>query len=223
MATWSNWFPMEAKSPSMEQLVFFYDYSMTILTVILMMVASMMSMMMMSKFKYKKLIEEQKMETMWTITPTASLIFVSIPSLNLMYLFDEINHPSMSIKTIGNQWYWTYEYSDFFKKELNSYMETNHKKSNFRLLDVDNQLTLPFKSKIRMMFTSSDVIHSWTMQSLSTKMDATPGRLNQMMFFINYPSINFGQCSEICGMNHSFMPTSIESVSTKFFIKWMKN
>nr|QRC76509.1 cytochrome c oxidase subunit II [Lycostomus sp. YXY-2021] len=224
MATWKSFTLLDAISPLMEQLSFFHDHTMLILLMILSMVAYIMATMMKNKYINKTLLEGQLIEIIWTILPTVTLIFIATPSLNLLYLIDEINSPSLTVKTIGHQWYWSYEMTDFLKKEIDSYMKPINelKKSSFRLLDVDNQLVLPFKSKIRMMFTSTDVIHSWTIQSLGTKMDATPGRLNQIMFLIKTPGLFFGQCSEICGMNHSFMPTSIESVSPSKFINWIK-
>nr|ARH55164.1 cytochrome c oxidase subunit 2 [Erotides cosnardi] len=222
MATWSNYMILDAMSPLMEQLMIFHDHTMMIIVMILMMVVYMMVTMLTNKYINKSLLEGQTIEIIWTILPTFTLIFIAAPSLNLLYLIDEINSPSISVKTIGHQWYWTYELSEF-QKEYDSYMTPAKEmgKFNFRSLDTDNQLVLPFKSKIRMLITSTDVIHSWTIQSLGLKMDATPGRVNQMMLLINYPGIFFGQCSEICGMNHSFMPTSIESITPSGFIKWI--
>nr|ALO76189.1 cytochrome c oxidase subunit 2 [Dictyoptera aurora] len=223
MATWSNYSLLDAVSPLMEQLTFFHNHTMMIIIIIMIMVSYMMITMMMNKFMNKTLMENQTMEITWTIIPMIMLIFIAMPSLNLLYLIDEINMPSLTIKTIGHQWYWTYELTDFLKKELECYMMPITKNFQFRLLETDNQLVLPLKSKIRMMFTSMDVIHSWTIQSMGIKMDTTPGRLNQMMLFINYPGTYFGQCSEICGMNHSFMPTSIESMPANKFIKWINS
>lgn len=225
IATWKNYSLLDAISPLIEQLTFFHNHTIMILFIILAIVAYIIATIINNKFINKTLLEGQTIEIIWTILPTITLIFIATPSLNLLYLIDEINSPSITVKTIGHQWYWTYELSDFFKKEFDLYITPikNLKFYNFRLLDTDNQLALPFKSKIRIIFTSTDVIHSWTIQSLRTKIDATPGRLNQIIFLINNPGIFFGQCSEICGINHRFIPTSIDSVTPKKFIEWVKS
>lgn len=127
------------------------------------------------------------------------------------------------MKVIGHQWYWSYEYGDFINFEFDSYIipansiELNH----FRLLDVDNRIILPYNSQIRLIVTAADVIHSWTVPALRVKIDATPGRLNQVSFLINRTGLLFGQCSEICGANHSFMPITLERISPKYFTKWI--
>lgn len=155
--------------------------------------------------------------------PAVTLIFIALPSLKLLYLLDEINNPLISIKTIGHQWYWSYEYSDFKNIEFDSYIiPTNElKNDSFRLLDVDNRVVLPFNSQIRIIVTAADVLHSWTIPALRVKIDATPGRLNQIRFIINRAGLLFGQCSEICGANHRFIPIVIERISPNYFIKWI--
>lgn len=147
-----------------------------------------------------------------------------MPSLKLIYVLDEVNSPIISIKTIGHQWYWSYEYSDFKNIEFDSYIvPINEINSyNFRLLDVDNRIIIPFKSQIRIIISSLDVIHSWTIPSLGVKVDATPGRLNQIGFLCSRTGLFYGQCSEICGANHRFIPIVLESISPKYFIKWIK-
>lgn len=145
--------------------------------------------------------------------------------MRLIYIIDEINNPSISIKAIGHQWYWSYEYSDFKNIEFDSYITPINEIKNFRfrLIDVDNRIIVPFKSQIRILITSTDVIHSWTIPSAGVKIDATPGRLNQSRFSINRPGLFFGQCSEICGANHRFMPIVVERISPNYFIKWIIN
>nr|ALO70409.1 cytochrome c oxidase subunit 2 [Brachygluta helferi] len=210
-------------SPLMEQLILFHDHALLILLIITIMVAYMMLSLFFNKFNYRFLLENQTIEMIWTIIPAIILIFIALPSIQLLYLLDEINNPMITIKTIGHQWYWSYEYSDFKNVEFDSYMipMNEMKLMNFRLLDVDNRLVIPYHSQIRMIVTAFDVIHSWTIPSLSVKIDAIPGRLNQTNFFINQSGIYFGQCSEICGANHSFMPITIESISKNYFIKWL--
>nr|AOY39787.1 cytochrome c oxidase subunit 2 [Hylastes ater] len=213
----------DSASPLMEQLMFFHDHTLLILMIITILVSQMLLSMMMNKFIHRFLLEGQLIETIWTLLPAFILILIALPSLRLLYILDEIYNPLLTIKSIGHQWYWSYEYSDYKSLEFDSYMipsmESNY--FHFRLLDVNNRLTIPFNTQVRMISTSSDVIHSWTIPSLGVKIDSTPGRLNQTNFNINRTGLFFGQCSEICGANHSFMPIVIESISSKMFIKWM--
>nr|YP_009294818.1 cytochrome c oxidase subunit II [Parapoynx crisonalis]AMT85315.1 cytochrome c oxidase subunit II [Parapoynx crisonalis] len=225
MATWSNFNLQNSNSPLMEQIIFFHDHTLIILIMITMLVGYLMLNLFFNKYINRFLLEGQMIELIWTIIPAITLIFIALPSLRLLYLLDEINNPLITLKTIGHQWYWSYEYSDFNNIEFDSYMIPSNELSpnNFRLLDVDNRIILPMKNQIRIMITATDVIHSWTVPSLGVKVDANPGRLNQTNFFINRPGIFFGQCSEICGANHSFMPIVIESISIKNFINWINN
>nr|AEZ51415.2 cytochrome c oxidase subunit II [Cnaphalocrocis medinalis] len=225
MATWSNLNLQNGASPLMEQIIFFHDHTLIILIMITVLVGYLMMSLFFNKFINRFLLEGQMIELIWTILPAITLIFIALPSLRLLYLLDELNNPLITIKSIGHQWYWSYEYSDFNNIEFDSYMipmnEMNN--NNFRLLDVDNRIILPMNNQIRIMVTATDVIHSWTVPSLGVKVDANPGRLNQTNFFMNRPGIFFGQCSEICGANHSFMPIVIESTSIKNFINWINN
>nr|AFE61561.1 cytochrome oxidase subunit 2 [Myllaena audax] len=223
MATWKMLTTQDSASPLMEQLLFFHDHTLMILSMITAMVGYILISLFFNKWNFRYLLEGQMIELIWTIIPAITLIFIAIPSLRLLYLLDEINNPLVTIKTIGHQWYWSYEYTDFNNIDFDSYMipSDDLKLFNFRLLDVDNRIAIPFNSQIRMLVTAADVLHSWTIPSLSIKIDATPGRLNQTNFFTNRTGIFFGQCSEICGANHSFMPIVMESISPKFFIKWI--
>nr|AML26334.1 cytochrome c oxidase subunit II [Hydrophilidae sp. BMNH 1274338] len=215
----------DSASPLMEQLGFFHDHTMMILLMITVLVGYLMGSLFFNMYNHRYLLEGQMIELIWTILPAVTLIFIALPSLKLLYLLDELNNPLVSIKSIGHQWYWSYEYTDFKSIEFDSYMMqlNDLKLSSFRLLDVDNRIVLPFNSQIRMMVTAADVLHSWTIPSLSVKIDATPGRLNQISFIMNRAGLFFGQCSEICGANHSFMPIVLESISPNFFIKWIMN
>nr|YP_009045236.1 cytochrome c oxidase subunit II [Athyma perius]AHA03574.1 cytochrome c oxidase subunit II [Athyma perius] len=224
MATWSNLNYQNSASPLMEQIIFFHDHTLIILIMITILVSYLMISLFFNKYINRFLLEEQMIELIWTILPAITLIFIALPSLRLLYLLDELNNPLITLKSIGHQWYWSYEYSDFNNVEFDSYMiQTTNNLNNFRLLDVDNRIVLPMNNQIRILITATDVIHSWTIPSLSVKVDANPGRLNQTSFFINRPGIFYGQCSEICGANHSFMPIVIESISIKNFINWINN
>nr|YP_010710303.1 cytochrome c oxidase subunit II [Dyscolus pollens]WCS91896.1 cytochrome c oxidase subunit 2 [Dyscolus pollens] len=223
MATWSNLSLQDSASPLMEQLTFFHDHTMMILTMITMLVGYLMVALFFNKYINRYLLEGQTIEVIWTVLPAITLVFIALPSLRLLYLLDEVSNPSITLKSMGHQWYWSYEYSDFKKLEFDSYMiPTNELETNgFRLLDVDNRIVLPFNTQIRILVTAMDVIHSWTIPALGVKIDATPGRLNQSNFFMNRSGLFYGQCSEICGANHSFMPIVIESIPTNTFVKWI--
>nr|YP_009349794.1 cytochrome c oxidase subunit 2 [Zichya baranovi]AQM39865.1 cytochrome c oxidase subunit 2 [Zichya baranovi] len=226
MATWSNLNLQNSASPLMEQLIFFHDHTLFILLMITILVAYIMSSLLFNKFTHRYLLEGQTIEVIWTILPAITLIFIALPSLRLLYLLDESMDPLITVKTVGHQWYWSYEYTDFSTPyEFDSYMLPYNEMpmSGFRLLDVDNRTTLPMNTQIRMLVTAADVLHSWTVPALGVKVDATPGRLNQTSFFMNRPGLFYGQCSEICGANHSFMPIVIESININSFIKWINN
>nr|YP_005296375.1 cytochrome c oxidase subunit II [Cambaroides similis]AEV66749.1 cytochrome c oxidase subunit II [Cambaroides similis] len=224
MATWGYLGFQDSASPLMEQLIFFHDHTMVVLILIVTFVGYIMFCLSFNFFINRFLLESQEIEIIWTILPAIILIFIAFPSLRLLYLLDEINNPSITLKTMGHQWYWSYEYSDFLELEFDSYM-TNLGASNseFRLLEVDNRVVLPMNSQVRVLVSAADVIHSWTVPALGVKADAVPGRLNQVSFFINRPGLFFGQCSEICGANHSFMPIVIESVSINYFLNWVSS
>nr|BEI62440.1 cytochrome c oxidase subunit 2 [Ixodes fujitai] len=224
MMTWSNIMFSNSNSPIMEQMIFFHDHTMLIILMITIITLYMIINIMMNSFSSRFLMEGQEIETIWTIIPAITLIFIAFPSLRLLYMLDESFSPTITIKIIGHQWYWSYEFSDF-NIEFDSFMiPSNEMKMNsFRLLDVDNRMVIPFNSHIKFLISSADVIHSWTIPSLGMKMDAIPGRLNQSFSFSNRPGIFFGQCSEICGANHSFMPISMEITSSDNFIKWIKS
>nr|UTU35090.1 cytochrome c oxidase subunit II [Chaitophorus capreae] len=221
--SWMKLSFQNSNSPLMEQLIFFHDHTIFIILMVMFMITYMMMFITKNKFINIKISENQMIEFIWTILPPIILIFIAMPSLHLLYLMDEIKSPIMTIKIFGHQWFWSYEYSDFFNIEFESYMINNTEKENFRLIEVDNKTILPYKFNIRLLISSEDVIHSWTIPSLAIKIDAIPGRMNQINMFMNRPGMYFGQCSEICGINHSFMPIQIESINLNKFIIWIKN
>uniref|UniRef100_A0A2S0X9C7 Cytochrome c oxidase subunit 2 n=3 Tax=Pulex irritans TaxID=173820 RepID=A0A2S0X9C7_9NEOP len=225
MNTWLNINLQNSNSPLMEQLTFFHNHSMIIILLITILIGYMMSTLFFNKFTNRMLLESQNIEIIWTIVPAFMLIFIALPSLRLLYLLDDSNNPLITLKSIGHQWYWSYEYTDFNNINFDSYMipQNEMNLNSFRLLDVDNRVILPINTQIRLLITATDVLHSWTIPSLGVKVDATPGRLNQVNFLMNRPGLYFGQCSEICGANHSFMPIVIESISMKSFIKWISS
>jgi len=161
------------------------------------------------------------LEIVWTITPSLILIFIAIPSFALLYAIDEVIDPALTVKVLGNQWYWSYEISDsLLDKKFDSYLipEAELSLGSLRLLEVDNPLILPINTHIRFLITSVDVLHSWAVPSLGIKVDAVPGRLNQLSAFIKRSSVFYGQCSELCGVNHGFMPICIKAVDVDSFL-----
>jgi cytochrome c oxidase subunit 2 len=168
------------------------------------------------------------LEIIWTIIPAFILVLLAVPSFALLYSLDEIIDPSLTLKVVGHQWYWSYEYSDYVTSlgeslNFDSYMiATNDLTTgSFRLLEVDNRVILPTRTHIRLLVTAADVLHSWAVPSFGIKVDACPGRLSQASLFIKRDGTYYGQCSEICGVNHGFMPIVVKSVSTETFASWI--
>nr|YP_010016879.1 cytochrome c oxidase subunit II [Scorpiops tibetanus]QOJ45410.1 cytochrome c oxidase subunit 2 [Scorpiops tibetanus] len=222
MATWGMISFQDGGSPLMEQLIFFHDHSMVILILIAVLVFYFIMMIFSNSLLNRFIMEGQEVETFWTIIPVLLLVFIAFPSLRLLYLMDEVEGSNLTLKSVGHQWYWSYEYSDFVDIEFDSFMLPDEDQI-FRLLDVDNRVVLPWGVQVRVLITAADVLHSWAMPSMGLKMDAVPGRINQVTLLMNRPGLYFGQCSEICGANHSFMPIVLESVSVDSFIDWVSS
>nr|YP_002456324.1 cytochrome c oxidase subunit II [Sacalia quadriocellata]ABK53937.1 cytochrome oxidase subunit 2 [Sacalia quadriocellata] len=212
----------DAMSPIMEELHHFHDHTLMIVFLISTLVLYIITLMMTTKLTYTNTMNAQEVEMIWTILPAIVLITIALPSLRVLYLMDEINNPHLTIKAMGHQWYWTYEYTDYKNLEFDSYMIPTQDLPNghFRLLEVDHRVVMPMESPIRMLISAEDVLHSWAIPSLGVKVDAVPGRLNQSTFIMARPGMFYGQCSEICGANHSFMPIVVESVPLKHFENW---
>jgi len=195
-----------------------------------------------AKASLKDLNHGSVIEVVWTLTPAFILVLIAFPSFRLLYLMDEIVEPLITVKAVGHQWYWTYEYTDFLEKSsddghaisavqspasnglnFESYMKTTDslEAGELRLLSTDNKVMLPIDTRIRIIATGADVIHSWAVPSLGVKIDAIPGRLNQVSLDINREGTFYGQCSELCGVNHGFMPIQIEAVTLESYVDWL--
>lgn len=220
MSTWATLNIQNSASPIIENLIFFHDHALIITSIITILILYIIISLLLNTLNNKFILHNQIIEFIWTILPIFILIFLAIPSLKILYLTDEIQNPTLTIKTIGHQWYWRYEYSDFPNIEFNSYL-LQYKLQFFRLLDVENRIVIPYNVQIRLLVSSSDVIHSWTVPALGIKVDAVPGRINQTIIFLNRPGIYFGQCSEICGINHRFMPIVVERTNKINFLRWL--
>nr|YP_009184221.1 cytochrome c oxidase subunit II [Bradypus pygmaeus]ALF62847.1 cytochrome c oxidase subunit II [Bradypus variegatus]ALO62192.1 cytochrome c oxidase subunit II [Bradypus pygmaeus]ATP84979.1 cytochrome c oxidase subunit II [Bradypus pygmaeus] len=212
----------DATSPIMEELLHFHDHTLMIMFLISTLVLYIISLTLSTKLTHTNTMDAQEMETAWTILPAIILILIALPSLRILYMMDEVNNPLLTVKTMGHQWYWSYEYTDYEDLNFDSYMipTSDLEPGQFRLLEVDNRTVLPVEVPIRMLISSEDVLHSWTIPSLGIKTDAIPGRLNQTTLMSSRPGLYYGQCSEICGSNHSFMPIVLELTPLKHFESW---
>jgi cytochrome c oxidase subunit 2 len=221
-------------TPLMEGMIFFHNYLIFFLILIAVFVFWMLYQVLINfnetinpisqKFTHSSLLE-----IIWTILPAVFLVFIAVPSFALLYSMDELIDPIVTLKVVGHQWYWSYEYSDYATLEggetlnFDSYMiPTNDLiKGSFRLLEVDNRVILPINTHVRILVTAADVLHSWAVPSFGIKVDACPGRLSQASLFIKREGVYYGQCSEICGINHGFMPIVVRAVSVDCFTNWI--
>ena len=222
---WSLGF-QDVADPVVEEIVFFHDRVMFLLVIIITVVLWLIGEALKNKFYDRFLVDGTFLEIIWTIIPAVILVFIALPSLKLLYLMDEVVSPALTVKVIGHQWYWSYEYSDYEEETLgfDSYMvpSSDLTLGGSRLLEVDNKLVLPILTHTRFLVTGADVLHSFAVPSLGLKIDAVPGRLNQTGVFIKRPGVFFGQCSEICGANHSFMPIVIKGVWVEEYLHFLK-
>nr|WNH21338.1 cytochrome c oxidase subunit II [Tactostoma macropus]BBD49771.1 cytochrome c oxidase II [Tactostoma macropus] len=212
----------DAASPIMEELLHFHDHALMIVILISTLILYTLVAMVSTKLTNKFILDSQEIEIIWTVLPAAILILIALPSLRILYLMDEINDPHLTVKAMGHQWYWSYEYTDYNDLEFDSYMLPTQDLApgQFRLLEADHRMVIPAESPIRALISAEDVLHSWAVPALGVKMDAVPGRLNQTAFITSRPGVFYGQCSEICGANHSFMPIVVEAVPLKHFENW---
>ncbi|HLT00863.1 MAG TPA: cytochrome c oxidase subunit II [Geminicoccaceae bacterium] len=164
------------------------------------------------------------LEIAWTAIPVLILVVIAIPSFKLLYFMDRAVAPEMTLKAVGHQWYWSYEYPDHGDFTFDAYMIANQdlQEGQLRLFDVDNRVVLPVDTDVRVLTTATDVIHSWAVPALGIKLDAIPGKVNETWVRIERPGIYYGQCSELCGAYHGFMPVMIEAVSKEEFDTWVE-
>nr|YP_003127097.1 cytochrome c oxidase subunit II [Hyperoglyphe japonica]BAH97769.1 cytochrome c oxidase subunit II [Hyperoglyphe japonica]BAO21555.1 cytochrome oxidase subunit II [Hyperoglyphe japonica] len=212
----------DAASPLMEELLHFHDHALMIIFLISVVVLYIIVLMISTKLTDTYILDSQEIEIIWTVLPAIILILIALPSLRILYLMDEINDPHLTIKAVGHQWYWSYEYTDYEDLGFDSYMIPTQDLTpgQFRLLEADHRMVIPVESPIRILISAEDVLHSWAVPSLGVKMDAVPGRLNQVTFIAARSGVFYGQCSEICGANHSFMPIVVEAVPLAHFESW---
>lgn len=225
MALWGQLNLQEGIRTIIELLNYFHDYIIVILTIILSFVTYIFLYVISTSYLDKYTIDSHILETVWTILPIVILLFIAFPSLYLLYLIEDVSSPSISVKVVGHQWYWEYQYSNsWFNYGFDSYIV--YEKSNAALyhsLDVDNRLVLPTLTNIIFLVTSADVLHSWTVPSLGIKTDAIPGRLNYLSTITSFSGVYYGQCREICGSNHRYIPIVLEFIPTKEYLDYIYN
>ena len=173
---------------------------------------------------YLKLVERTWMEFGWTLIPCLLLVVLGLPSLEALYQTERQAEASLTVKVTGHQWFWSYDYRDFPMVEFDAYLKPIEDLSlgELRLLETDNCVVLPIKTMVRLVLTSIDVLHRWAVPSLRVKVDCNTGRLNVGYVFVSVVGWFYGQCSEICGANHSFMPIKVEGVPLSRFLEWVE-
>lgn len=163
-------------------------------------------------------------EVLWTVIPIVILVTIAVPSFRLLYFADRAANPEMTVKATGHQWYWSYEYPDHGDFSFDAIMvpDSDIKAGQVRLLSTDNAVVVPVDTDVRLLTTSADVIHSWAMPAFGVKLDANPGKVNETWFRVTKAGTYYGQCSELCGVNHGFMPIEIRAVSKAEFTRWVE-
>ena len=220
----------EAASPIMAELHSFHNFLLFIITAIVLFVLLLL-IYVIFRFSAKrnpipaKFTHNIAIEVIWTVIPILILIIIAVPSFRILKIAEHSPTPDVTIKVVGSQWYWSYSYPDHGNIEFDSNMlqDKDLNPGQIRLLEVDNRVIVPQGSVIKFLITASDVIHSFAIPSLAIKCDAIPGRLNSFAFNINRKGIFYGQCSELCGANHAFMPIVVEAVSLEDYISWISN
>ncbi|MDX2050154.1 MAG: cytochrome c oxidase subunit II [Rickettsiaceae bacterium] len=225
---WQVYF-QEPATEVMEDIVSLHNFILVIITAILLVVAGLLAYV--CYFFYhkrnpvpRKFTHNVTVEIVWTIIPVIILCIIAVPSFYILHKQETIPKADMTIKVTGFQWYWQYKYQDYGDMVFDSYMidEKNLKPGQKRLLDVDNRIVIPRDTVVRFLISAADVIHSFTVPSFGFKVDAVPGRVNETYVKVKKTGIYYGQCSEICGVNHGFMPIVVEVVSKEDFEKWVE-
>ena len=218
MIFWGIYSLQDALSVTIEQIVYFHDYLIIVIIIIICIVGYFLGFVLTTKTFSSSIVADHLVERVWTILPIVVLIFLVYPSIYLLYLVDESRVEFLcTLKVIGHQWYWRYKIDGLVNLEVDSYIDADRV---VRLIDVDNRVVVPAQEHVRALITSNDVLHSWALPSLGVKMDAIPGRLNQFVFIVILNSVIHGQCREICGVNHSFIPIVLEAVRLADLLYW---
>lgn len=217
----------EPATPIMEKLYDFHALLLVIEGVVVLLVAALLIFVIM-RFRASrnktpsKTAHNTVLEVIWTAIPVLILVVIAFPSFKILYMMDVTPKSQLTIKAIGNQWYWTYEYPDHnIHFDSNLVPEDQLKPGQLRLFEVDNRVVVPINTNIRIITSSSDVLHSWAVPAFGIKRDSVPGRLNETWFNVRKEGVYYGQCSELCGVKHGFMPIVVEAVSQAKFDQWL--
>lgn len=217
----------EAATPVMEKVHDLHNLIMIILTLVAIFVFAIMGIII-YKFRASKNPKASSrshntlLEVIWTAAPVLILLIIAVPSFKLIFYIDKAKDPELTLKITGHMWYWSYEYPEHqVAFDSNIIPDDQLKPGQLRLLEVDNQIIVPVKTTVRLLFTAADVLHSWTVPSFGVKKDCVPGRLNEAWIYVEREGTYYGQCSEICGMKHGFMPIAVKVVSKEEFQKWL--
>lgn len=223
-----KWMPFNFQNIESSQLLstdWLNDYVFIFLFFILILIGGILLSLRKNFFLDIKFFEASELEFFWTVVPRIILIFIGIPSLSVLYRIESGRDYNIRVKVVGNQWYWSYDYRDFNDVEFDAYLKPleDLKNGEPRLLETDRRVVFPFLSTVRLIISSSDVLHRWAIPALGLKADANPGRLNSLFLnTLDSCGIFYGQCSEICGANHSFIPIRIEVAPFYRFLRWLK-
>ena len=218
----------DAHSPTMERIVILNDIMLWICIVMSAIVMGLMGYIFV-RFNRKRNPTPQKfthnslIEVLWTVVPVIVLVAIAIPSFRLLYFMDRTSEAEMTIKAIGHQWYWSYEYPDLGEDitfDAVMLQEDELSEGQLRLLETDKTVVVPIDTNIRLLVTADDVLHAWTIPSFGIKIDAVPGRINEGWFRVDAVGTYYGQCSELCGRDHGFMPIRVEAVSKEDYAEW---
>ena len=218
-----------AASPTMERITQFHDLLLVIITLITVFVLGLL-LYAMYRFSERRnptptrTTHNTLIEVLWTAVPVVILVVIAIPSFKLLYYADRIEDADMTLKAIGHQWYWSYEYPDDGNFTFDATMVATEdlQPGQNRLLETDNYVVLPVNTKVRLLITASDVLHSFALPAMGVKLDAVPGRVNETWMEITREGTFYGQCSEICGTGHSYMPIAIKAVSKEAYAEWVE-
>jgi len=220
----------QAGSPVMDNIISFHNFLLVIITLITLFVLALLVVIMV-RFNARanptpsRTTHNTLLEVAWTLVPVAILVMIAIPSFKLLFYQLNIPQADLTVKATGKQWYWSYSYPDNGKFEFDSLMVRDEKQLRTdqpRLLGVDNELVVPVNKTVRVQTTGAEVIHSFAVPSFGVKVDAIPGRLNETWFKATREGIYYGQCAELCGKDHAFMPIAVRVVSEEAFATWVE-
>ena len=218
-----------AASPVMTRIVEFHDIVLLLMTAITLFVVGLLAFVL-TRFRQarnpvpSKTVHNTKLEVLWTVIPVVILVGLAVPSFKLLYFMDRNHEAEMTLKVTGSQWFWSYEYPDHGDIAFDALMvaEEDLEEGQLRLLETDNRVVLPVDTDIRLLFTAADVMHSWAVPAFGVKVDSVPGRTNEAWVRVEREGTYYGQCSELCGVDHAFMPIAVEVVSREAFDAWVK-